>query len=495
MKRRLIRKGASFDAILLSSIKFITLFLGIVITRLLSQYLSVHAYGTYSQVMMLVSSISYLAILGMIDGVNYFNCSERDPKKREAYISTLFCLQCIVSAVAGTILFLGSGLLCRYFDNPELKRLLIFAAILPFFQNILQMLQVLIVSIGRAKILAIRNLFVSLVRLTAVIAIIALSGDIAVVFTTVAVMDVCQMAVFLPMLKKNQCTVNLLHADFSLVKRIAYYCGPMAVFISINSVNRDLDKYLIALVTDTETVALYANASKQLPFDIIMTSFCTVLQPEITRLVAERKMDKAIPLYKMLLEIALIPNVIMCGAAIAAAPALMQFLYSDKYLAGLTIFCIYIAVDLIRFSNMTLVLSAAGETRKVMFIGLGTVVLNGMLNIVLYDAVGLIGPACATLITTFLSGAVMIKLSAKAMQCRVHQVMDFAYICKLLAHGAVAMAVSVGLRTWLEKFDLHYFVVLVLTAGTFCALMALLHGKRLLQALRAVNRVSRSQSE
>lgn len=495
MKKHIVRKGASFDAILLTLIKFVTLLLGIIITRLLSQYLSVHAYGTYSQVMMLVSTISYLTILGMIDGVNYFNCSEKDRDKREAYISTLFSLQCIVSAIAGSMIFVLSGKICSYFDNPDLKNVLHFATILPFFQNILLMLQVLIVSIGKAKLLAIRNLVVSLARLAVVIFVISIASDISVILSTVVVLDVCQVAFFVPLLKKYQCLVSIFRADFSLIKRILNYCGPMAIFISINSINRDLDKYLIALLTDTETVALYANASKQLPFDIIMTSFCTVLQPEITRLVAEKRRDRAVPLYKLLLEVALISNVILCGAALSAAPMLIKLLYSEKYMAGLNVFCIYILVDLIRFSNMTLILSAAGETKKVMLLGLGTVVMNGTFNLLLFKLLGIAGPAWATLLTTLMSGIAMVVLSAKALQCKIGEVLDRRYLTQILLQSVLVMVVCVGIRNWLEGLHLHYFIVLIAIAGIFCATMLLLNGKRLLRVVRDINSVTRSKEE
>ena len=75
----------------------------------------------------------------------------------------------------------------------------------------------------------------------------------------------------------------------SLVKEILIYCIPMAMFSVMKSLNRDSDKYVISFFTDTETLAVYTNASKILPFDIIMTSFVTVLMPYITRFVTEKK--------------------------------------------------------------------------------------------------------------------------------------------------------------------------------------------------------------
>ena len=53
----------------------------------------------------------------------------------------------------------------------------------------------------------------------------------------------------------------------------------MAIFTLVNTLNRDIDKYVISAVSDTETLAIYANAAKVLPFDIILISFMTVTAP------------------------------------------------------------------------------------------------------------------------------------------------------------------------------------------------------------------------
>ena len=87
--------GRSVNAALLTSVKLVTIVIGFAITRLLSEHLSVYDYGAYSQILLIVSTVTSVTILGMIDGANYFYCSETDIDKRESYISTIFALQSI----------------------------------------------------------------------------------------------------------------------------------------------------------------------------------------------------------------------------------------------------------------------------------------------------------------------------------------------------------------------------------------------------------------
>ena len=487
MSKRNILSGTSGDALLLTLVKMMTIVLNFVVTRLLSQHLSLHDYGTYSQILLLVSTVASLTILGMMDGVNFYYCSETDPEQRDRYVATLFSLQGIVSVAAGVIVMLLTQPLSVGFDNPDIRRLMIFAAALPMLQNLMNMLQVLLVSVGKAKVLAVRNLAVSLVRLAVVLVMTLLISDVAVLLTATLVMDVLQVVLFVVILRKSQCGIPLQKTDLRLVGQIFQYCIPMAMFILVRAINRDLDKYMIGLWTDTETLAIYTNASKPLPFDMILHSFVTVLIPKVTRRVAAGENEKALGLYGTMLELGCLTTIVPCVAALIAAPQLMQLLYSDKYAGGLTVFCLYIIVDLLQFTNMTMVLSAAKKTKTLMLLGFGTLGVNAVLNGVLYQVMGIAGPALATLIVTFLSGIMMMALSAKELGAAFRRLFDWKF---LLLFTVVNIAVALplwGLRIWLSSMGWHYLVILAVAAGLYALALFALYGKRLKRNMALLN--------
>lgn len=138
----------------------------------------------------------------------------------------------------------------------------------------------------------------------------------------------------------------------------------MAVYTALNTINRDCDKYIIAAMTNTETLAVYTNASKKLPFDLITSSFITVLLPKITRLISNKEEQETVKVYRAFLEFSYSSTIILACGAIAAAPQLMNLLYTEKYLSGISIFVVYILVDIMQFTNITLILSASGKTKR-----------------------------------------------------------------------------------------------------------------------------------
>jgi O-antigen/teichoic acid export membrane protein len=265
----------------------------------------------------------------------------------------------------------------------------------------------------------------------------------------------------------------------------------MAIFIIVNSLNRDLDKYLVSIMTDTETLAMYANASKQLPFDILMSSFGTVLVPHIIRFFSNKNTKEATRLCKLYLEIIYVSTGILCFAALSAAPQLMKLLYSNKYTSGLAIFCIYILVDLLRFTNLTIILSSAGKSRWLMILGLGALGTNAVLNVAFYHLMGLIGPAIATLLVTAVSGVIMLFLDVKVLKARLCDLFDFKYLLLFLAESVVLSGALAFVARKLSEWDVHYFVILILIAGTYCLTMLLLNFKRLINDMKNMNRVSR----
>ncbi len=487
MKLRKMQWGTSADALLLTFIKLVSMALSFIVTRLLSQYLTEYDYGTYSSILQIFTTVYCITILGMNDGANYFYCNEKDEKKRESYVSSIFAMQFGVSIIAGAVVMLLTSPLCDYFDNPDLRRLMIFAAALPLLQNLISITQVLIVSIGKAKLIAIRNFVVSVVRLLAVIVVISLWKNVAIILAATLLLDLAQLVLFWFTLQKNGCAIHFKAVDTRLFKTILSYCVPMGIYSLLYTLNRDCDKFLIGKMTDPETFGMYYNASKVLPFDVIASSFFTVLLPQITRSIASGNKQNAARLYKLFMEITYISTTILCCAVLAAAPQVMELLYSAKYLDGIVIFCIYILVDLLRFANVPLILSAAGKTKTLMIMSFCSLVGNIIANIALYYVMGITGPAFATLLTSAATALFLLWSSSKALECRLKDFFDAKYLARFMAICAVAAVPFYFAQRWFVSLGWSYLAIIVVIFGGYALTLGLLHLKRFLRSLKQIN--------
>ena len=138
--------GSFVDAAFLTIVKVVTSLLGLVSTRIISDGFSFHLYGTYSQSMLLNTTISAIIILGLTDAVNlYFNRFRDNKDFQQKYISNIFSLQIIIGVVASAVVIIGKNIWISYFDNEELAPLIKWVAAMPMLSNILGMQQVLFV--------------------------------------------------------------------------------------------------------------------------------------------------------------------------------------------------------------------------------------------------------------------------------------------------------------------------------------------------------------
>ncbi len=459
-------------------------------TRILSGHFSLQDYGTYSQIMLLTTTVSSLTIFGMMDGINFFFCRESDRKRRDTYVSTIFFLQYVASAVSSAIVLICTVPISKYFGNDSLKPLVIFAAILPVLQNSISLLQLMFIAIGKAKMIAFRNLAVSVLKLVAICFACYVFDNIVILLICQMLTDAAQVVYFVISLRKNNCKINILKFDKSIIKEILFYCLPMAMFALIKSLNRDSDKFVISFFTNTETMAVYTNASKLLPFDIVMSSFCTVLLPYITRYIAQKRYDLAHSLYKSFLELSYMSTTILATGAICVAPELMRFLYTEKYAShsfSVIVFIIYILVDIFSVLNITLVLSAAGKTKTVMLASLGTFFANIILNISLFFVFGEVGPAVATLLVTVVQGVVLLSLSSKELKSNIFKMFDWKYFFIFFIEIIVVFTLSSIIRILMLNCNVPYVIILIVAYGIFCGALLLLNVRRFLRNLKSIN--------
>ena len=95
--------------------------------------------------------------------------------------------------------------------------------------------------------------------------------DLLYIYCILIGLDLMHMLVYNVLLMKNGVYINPFKISVPSIKKILAYSLPMGIYVITNSFNRDLDKMVIARLADIETLAIYTNCSKVLPFDFLAT--------------------------------------------------------------------------------------------------------------------------------------------------------------------------------------------------------------------------------
>ena len=488
-----VANGLALDSILLTVTKLMTSLISILITKILAVKFSLYDYGVYSQALLIVSTATSLSIIGLADGVNYFYNSEKDITKKKSNANTVFSLQLIIGVICSLIIIFSRKRISAYFGNDVIGDICFIVAFMPMFSNFLSMFQVLYVSIGRAKTIAVRNFIVSLIKLLAVSFAAFVTRNIFTILVVSLATEFLQLVYFYLSFGKKQFYINPFKIDRNKLVEIAKYCLPLAVYILTNSLCRDIDKYVISFFTDTESIAIYSNSSKMLPFDMLTTSFATVMIPYITRCISNRKFDDCQRLYKDYLSFSYTTTWLIAFGAIICARNLMLILYDEKYIAGLYIFIVYIVVDMVRFANIAIVFRAKNKTFILMIYSIGMLLCNFVLNIILYRFMGMLGPAVATLIVTIAMNSIMLIQGSHLIETKVYKLINFKEMLFSVITMFGAGIISYFVKILIELYTENNIIIFVSAYGLYAAIVFLLNYRKVISLLKSINKVKTNE--
>lgn len=482
-------RGISFDAVLLTFVRLLTTILGIFSTMLLSKSLSLSVYGTYAQANLVISIGTSFSILGLSDGINFFFNKAQNDIEGQKSVNTIFSVQMLIGTSVGICILIFSDIIIRYFQNENLAGLFIYIAFRPLLNNLLAMLQNLQVSIGKTKVIAGRNVIVAGIKLVAIYLAVNVFNDIRTIFLILLVLDGLIVLYFGISFSKEKYTINFFDIKVRLIPQILKFCIPMGLFVLTNSLSRDIDKFCIGRLGGTEELAIYTNCSVILPVDIISTAFLTVIIPVMTRYIASGDYARGSDLFSYYIQIGYLTTATFSVAIITLSSEVILFLYGEQYLAGKTVFLLYMVVTIFRFANLSLVLSAKGETSRLMGISIVGLIANTFMNIAFYRLMGFVGPAVATVVITGTTVLIMLKRSIEILHTNWNKVFNFK---KLAVYILELFIISFAFRqvaNYLRSLSISIIGTILIAGGGICGIVFLLNYKMLFSLLKQVNQL------
>ena len=474
------RSGSAVDSLLLAGVKFATLGSTMANTMILSRSLSLEAYGTYAQGVLVVALCADATVLGLVDAVNFFfNRDSRESVTRE-YVNAIFVMQVVIGVVTAVLLVALRGAIGGYFSNPMLPALVVLLALRPMLTNMTSMFQVLIMSIGRAKAIAIRNIVFSALKFTAVLITALLTSSIAVLFAMLLALDALSF-------RRWKYMIRLIRPRWDRIREILAFSLPMAVYVLTASLMRQVGELVIGMHESTQRYAIYANCATILPLDVVSASFLTVIIPIVTRYIAAGRRDRVRLLFKHYLAVGYLTTVTFSVSCFVVAPEAIQVLYGARYLPGYGVFCLYLVATMARFASLSLILSAAGRTKALMVVSLVAVVFNALLCVVLYSIMGFVGPALASVLVNVGMAAVLVRLSLKEVGGSLATAFDAGALGVYIVSMLAAALAGSALRRALITLGLPVPVIAALVMCAVSAAVLLINIKSLTASLRAIN--------
>lgn len=478
--------GAAVDSLILSFVKIVTTISGIVCTMILSRTLTLAEYGTYSQGNLVVTLVSSMTVLGLTDASNYF-FNRAEYGKR--YVSNILYIEAAVGLVAAVVIIAFNEQIGLYFSNNAVAGLAMFLALRPLLSNALATLQVVIISLGKSKMLAVRNLIVSFVKIFVVCFVGFVYKSLSVIFIAYLLIDILNVVWFLAIYVRDVGWPRLGDFDTGAIKTILRFSLPLAVSVFVSAYSRQMSNLIVGALKSTEDYAIFANCSAQLPLDFISASFMTVLMPILTRNIAGRDIGSARSVYSDYLQIGYLLVWPFAACLVVVSPECVALLYGEKYISGGPIFAIYLLTYATTFFSSTLVLTAGGKTRTVMGIAVLSLVANGVCCYGACRFSGIFGVAVASVMVNFATAITIMLESCRFLGGQLFSLVAANKMGRYLVLLLVIAVPILGLRIALVTVGAPSLIIVCVASAAYLGAFYFLEREDLRSLLGRINRL------
>lgn len=478
--------GVATDSIVLLFVKCLVAVVRVAQTMILSRALTQQEYGTYSQALLVISLFAPVFSLGLDSAVNYFFNRAGDDAERERWTDAVFGLSVAAGAIGALLLMVFRDAVAAYYRNAEVAALMAYIALRPCLQNLGAMYQNLYVSSGLSRAVAVRNGVVAVAQVAAVAAAVLITDSLELLFALLLILDVVQVVALSGYYRSRRFAVRPWHVGAALVRPILAYAVPMLLATSVATLSLNLGRLLVSGLMSVEDFALYTNMSQELPFSFVISSFTAVVTPAVVRLLARGDRAAFERLWGDYVELGYLVTWPLCAAAIAAAPQVVELLYSSAYLTGegLIVFRICMLSCAMRFTYFGLVPTAMGRSRVVFAYSLLSLVLSLPLCAVLFSLFGMLGAAASSAIALIVSSVMYFAKSARLTGASLPGILR-ARRCAALA---IEMA-ALGFASALLIAFVHpgAFIGTCLAFALVGGGCYLLNGREILRLVRSMN--------
>lgn len=402
------------SSLLITASKFTSLIINLLCAMILSRMRTLQEYGTYSQLLMVNSLVSSFLVLGLPNSINYFLAKSDSAVTRHKFLNQYFTISTILAVLSGMLLLFLLPVTEMYFRNPDISSYAFFLLLYPFASITMSAIESILVIYERPLLLVTYRFLNSL----SLLGVLIVSDAYSLNFHQYLFLFLFTELTFaVAVLGITSYLAGLLRFTFDLyaIREIFAFCAPIGLASAVGTISLELDKLLITHFFSTAEYAIYANAAKELPLTTLVSATTMVAMPKIVQMLHKEKIAQAVNLWKNVFVFNYTIMGLLVFGIVCYAPEVITILYSDKYIPGVTVFRIYTCLLLLRCAYFGMFLSATGETKPIFKTSIIILVLNVFFNILLYYWLGFIGPAIATVLTTFFSAYMLLWHSSKKL--------------------------------------------------------------------------------
>lgn len=409
-------------------------------------------YATYQQSYLIANSIQPFLVLGFPITLSYF--ISKSENKKNITINT-FIISNILGILGMVIVYLSAAFIATQYANPGLNTSIKVISFFIFFEVSTSYGPNLLIATEREK---------TLLKLTMGLSIIKIALLLLSIIFNESILSIIWGITFISALKYIFYFINI--SFYFRLERYGFnkkllisqikYALPIGLSTIISTISIYIDKNMIAYLFSPEQYVIYSSGATEIPLISIITgSVTSIILPRISKVYSEKAGDKDKSRkiwFESIIGCAVILIPIMF-ALLMYSEGFIEILFSKEYLESTQIFKIYLFNLPLRIVTFGTMLTIMGLGRKLLFNSIISLVVNILLNVIMLNIFGIVGPAYATIISTYFLAIMQLNQIKKGLGVTFYEVFPWRKLIKIFCICIITFIIFSLLNKYIEFYS------------------------------------------
>jgi len=218
------------------------------------------------------------------------------------------------------------------------------------------------------------------------------------------------------------------------------YSLPLAASACVGLIGGLLDKTIVAIKFSPLDYAIYSVGALEIPLDTIFQgSVANVLRASLPALIREGRLDEVVRIWRdsvRKLALVMIPSFVFL---VCFAARLITTLFTHRYEASIQVFRIYLLVLPLYMFILNATPQVFGRTRLNLYVVAANVTSNFVLCLLLLRVLGILGPATAFVVSSYLGSTLYFIVTSRLLQVAPLKLLPLAAIGRTLLAACLAI--------------------------------------------------------
>jgi len=416
-----------------------------ILTIGLARAMGTQEFGSFQQVF--IFSAAFIILMLGIPEALYFFLPRLTDDERPRFIGQTLAILALAGTACAVLFWFGAPLLSGIQDNPVIIGRMRLFGIYGAFYIAAAFTDPFFINYGRIGYLFVVNTVHALFFLGITVWYVAAKGSADTLFVSMAVFGGVRYLLSLYLLSRMRSVLGPIRffGGRSMALLLLSFSLPVMMSTTVEILSRWLDKYVVSFFFGTEALGIFYVGAMEIPFiGVIVSSIYSVVSPVLNTRRHEGDTAGFVRLASKTLSFTAKIVWPLFAWFIVFADHIILLVFTEQYRQAILPFRVYLAMMPLRIASYGVLVIALGRPRLVFWSAAIALGVNFVLNIVFAQTMGMVGPAVATVVSSYFHVALLMIIILRELDAGIGDLIPFRWLFGLGMTCGLSVLIAYG---------------------------------------------------